>query len=375
MTDQTPVIGALLRAYVPDADDLIDLGYTGIRFYTATSEAGSYSLVHTSTLVAGTTTYDYNHTTALVTDWFYFVPYGATPGEGVRSESMPVGPPQSTRILIRQGVGNRLDLMAGPYALASVSSSTVAVISELIDPDASPHRIANRFARVVAGTGIGQTRRLRSGSTGYTIATGTITAGRAYSPAWVGADTVELWLSDRDRDMSAVVDLAMDESRVNLWWEDVTYLVSDGSSEYWLPNSIVSKGQVKRVEIAWGQYPATPDWRRAGWWDVVMDGGTPKLSVFATGLGNNPVDSSRIIRVIYNRMGDVMNSDTDYWMVPIEWAIAETELALALMLSQGRGSTESVENWARLHDRALKSAMIYRGLYSPASALNIQGAR
>ncbi len=337
MPSPQQAIGWTYSVYEPDVDRLIALGYTHIRVYSSATEDGSYALYESLALVSGTLDYSSNNPSGLATDWGRHTWYGVTPGESGASEPMPMGPPRSTRLAIRQGVGARLKAV-NVYSLASVTSASIAVISELIDPDASPHGIANRFARIVSGTGIGQTRRVRSGSTGYTVASGTVTINRATSPAWVATDSVELWLPDGDQDPSVAIDDAMQRARTKLWWESTFYLTTDDSvSEYYVADTIRDE-RIKRVEYAADTYPSRPDWCLVGYYDCVMDGGNPLLTVKQSGLGNSLYSGGTVIRVVHNRFGDRMDSDTDYWEVPLEWAIAETAFEyLMTRLSPGGG--------------------------------------
>ena len=53
MPSPTAVLGWAYDVYLPDNDDRMDLGYTAIKVYYATTEGGSYSLAGSVTLVAG----------------------------------------------------------------------------------------------------------------------------------------------------------------------------------------------------------------------------------------------------------------------------------------------------------------------------------
>lgn len=367
MPSPTAAIGATLTGYVPDVDDQIALGYTDIRFYTAASESGSYSLADTIALVSGTLDYSTNVTAAMATDWFYFVPYGSVPGEGVASEPMPVGPPQCTRLQVRQAVGKRLRLLY-TGALASVSSSTVGIITDLIDPDASAHKYGNRIARVYSGTAIGQTRRVRSGSTGYAVVTGQLTINRATSPAWLAGDGVELWKPQFDDDPSLIIDDAMNTARLRMWWEDTFYFTTDDNvSEYYGPATLREE-YVKAVEYANDSYPASPDWRSVGWYRIVQDGGQPLISALGRGRGWSMFSAGSVVRIIYNRFGDRMDTDTDYWNVPLEWAAAEVALDTVEAFRAPQGSREGLDDYASVYATLQREVMDMRAAWMPSPA-------
>ena len=373
MPSPVAAIGGTAIAYVPDDAQQLTLGYTHVRFYWASSEGGAYSLATSVALVSGQRDYSYNLTTALATDWFTWALYGAVPGEGPQSEPAPLGPARSTRLAIRQGVGARLKAVL-VYPLASVGSATAGVVSELIDPDASPHVIGNRFARIVSGTGIGQTRRVRSGSTGYTVASGTITINRATSPAWVANDSVELWLPDGDQDPSVAIDDAMQRARSKLWWEDTFYLSTDDSiSDYYVAAAIRDE-RIKRVEYAADTYPTRPNWVPVGYFDCVMDGGNPLLTVKQSGLGNSLYSGGTVIRIVYNRFGDRMDSDTDYWEVPLEWAIAEVAYEYLKNRVAPGGGREDVSDARAAIAAVLDDVMGFRLEYLPSVATRMRTA-
>ena len=374
MPDQSTFIGNYYTAYVPNDTELITLGYTVVRFYSGATEAGSYSLLGTATLAAGTIDYSYNHTAGLATDWWYWAPYGATPGEGPASEPMPAGPPRITRKTIRQAVGKRLQ-MVDVYTLASATSSTIGVISELIDADATPHRIANRWARCSAGTAIDQTRRVRAGSTGYAVATGTLTVNRAFSPAWIAGDTIELWEPRGDRDPSVAIDLAMNQARHGIWWEDTFYFSTDSAvTEYVMP-AIMREQFISRVEWATGTYPDEPSWSPVPHMVPSTIGGQLYLSVGTRPDRPWPFSAGTVIRVIYNRFGDRMDSDTDYWEVPEEWAVLETAAAYLRTVASPRGGREDVGDMRAALQSVEGELQQMRRIYMPQPTARVLAPR
>lgn len=344
MPTPTAVIGALLAAYVPDDTQQIANGYTGIRFYVASSENGIYSLVNTPALVAAQRDYSYNHTTAAATDWFKWALYGATPGEGPLSEPMPVGPPQVTRKQVRQGVGTRLALME--ILTATGSSATVFTAPELIDNDRSVHTVGNKWARPTSGS-YQSARRVRPGATGYSNrATGEVTVGRTFGGPLTASTEVELWAARGEHDPSAAVDEAMQRARRHLWWEETWYFSTDaGVSEYYMP-AVLLNGSIKSVEYAADTYPSKPDWQPVGFWALTQDGGTPLMTVLSSAEGHWMYEAGKIIRVRFSRFADRMDSDSDYFGVALEWAVAETALEYVQAQMVPNGSKEELSGIA-----------------------------
>ena len=359
-------IGATYEVSVPDVDTWIANGYTVIRIYWATSEGGTYSLEGTTlTLVSGTYAYSYNKTTANSTDWAQHAFYGATPGESPRSEPTPVGEAQSTRALIRQGVGQRLRLMQGPYSITSVTDTDTIVISSLIDADAETLAYANWFVR--SGT---QSRQIRKSPNGYTAASGTLNFRRAFSPTLEAAATAEVWKARANEDPSTIVDEAMNRARKEIWWEEVYYLApSSTQTEYALPRTIVSPGQVKRVEYAAGDFPDDPQWTQVAA-SVSMDAGVAYLSLTHSTFG-----TGTIVRVSVNRFADRMDSEADYWGAQLEWCIAETAREALRVLTVTTGKVEDIRDWRIQQADIMQECLEYRSLYRPGVEIIVEPAR
>ena len=373
MPDLSPVLGGVYTAYVPDDTQQMALGWVSVRFYRGSSETASPSLAGTVALVSGQKDYSYNDTAAVITDWFEYCLYDGA-SESQRSERVPIGPPRWTRKDIRQGVGSLLGTLK-VVAIDTAGSSTTATINELIDPDASPHGYANRYARCVAGTGIGQTRRVRAGSTGYAVATGILTINRATSPAWVAADTLELWVADGDLDPSVEIDDAMQAVRSRLWWEDTWYFTTDVNvSEYAAP-AMMRRDYIKRVERVTDSYPSRPHWEEIPWWDLNMNGAQPMLSIGSTIEGKAAFAAGEILRVVWNRFGDRMDSDTDSWDVPLEWAIAEVAEAYLQRRVRPHGGNEDTQDSQRSLSTIQEMRRNLRRTYMPSVAVGMIGPR
>lgn len=339
------VIGGVINVYVPNVDELIALGYTHIRVYWATSENGSYSHVNgTSTaLVAGTTSYEYNYTTGAPTDWAKYTFYGATPGETVSSEPIRVGAVNATRKEIRRLAGRLLRMMEPVVALSAVTDGDTIVADSMADADGLAQRFQNYWIR--SGTQSRQVRRATSSPAGWIPASGTFNLRRAFSPSLSTSDEIEVWRPKGQDDPSVLMDEAMQSARRHVWWQEVFYLTTTADvSEYDLPAGIIeSPGQVARVEYAAGTFPSQPDWRPVAGARVLMDGGVPLISLKADGWGNM-LQANIIVRVILNRFGDRMDSDTDYWNAPLEYCAAAVAREFLKRMGVPSGSTEVTDD-------------------------------
>lgn len=371
MPDQSPYLGTLLVAYIPDPDGHIDDGYDTVRFYTATSESGSFSLAGTDTLASGQYDYSYNDTSGNLTDWYYWVLYSAANGEGDASIPEPVGHPRISRKTIRQDVGKLLR-MVDVYDLVAAASSTVATITELIDADADVDTIANRFARCVAGTASGQTRRIRDGSNGYSdLTTGEITVARAFSPAWVAGDEIELWEPEADRDPSDLIDYHMQFAAKRVWWEEVSYFATESSqSEYTVPVQM-TENLIKRVEIATDSYPDRPGWAPVGWWGLT--GRT--LTISANPTRDVTYAADKVGRVVWTRYGDRMDSDTDWWRCDREWAALEVAVSYLTGRAAPVGNAEDVRDALRSLEAFESLLRPFRSVLTPSGVSSIQAPR
>lgn len=370
MPSSAAIIGGSFTAYIPDDGAQIDLGWDQVRIYWATSETATATLVSTQTLVDGQIDYTYNNETALITDWAEWCLYNSTDAEeGPRSERVPIGPPQSTRKLIRQGAGRRLRLLDGPYTIASVDDSDTCTIDELVDPDAAVGRFANKYIRVVEGTAIGQTRRIRNiTNSGYVPATGKLTINRATNPAWVANDVAEVWRPKGDEDPSALIDEAMNRVATRVWWRDTFYFSIDSNvSEYFMPATMRPEAIVA-VEWASDSYPDRPGWSPVGGWEWVYEQGNGVMSVRRTNLGDpSYYDQGDILRVTYNRYGDAMDTDSDYWNVNLQWAIAETAMEFLDTIGTPSGSKEEITDAERARAAVARDLEHFRRVFMPAA--------
>ena len=365
-----PQIGVTLRVSVPLAAELMDLGYTDIRVYWATSEAGSYSLVTTIPLVSTTFVYEYNNTTGLATDWAYIAYFGAGPSEGPPSPPQPVSKPRSTRKVIRQGVLARLQL-GKVVVVASASSSTKFIASSLIDPDASAQKYTSWFARAATGAQAGESRRVRTAAnTGYAPATGEITVNRAYGGALATAVEVELWKPHGDDDPSVIVDEAMQEARQNLWYDE-EFLISAlaNQSEYTLPDGC-NELTIRAVEWATDDYPDRPGWVEVPVWHE-------NLGVISLSRTTGPWggwSTGEVIRVRYAALVDRMDTEADYWDANLEWAIGETALAYLDRIAKPDGKEAAID-YDRKRGQVLREVQRWRQIYMPRARVKVVLAR
>lgn len=372
MPSPAAVIGGSAHIYVPDDDEQIDLGWTHIRVYWASSESASASLETTIALVSGQKDYTYNKTDALATDHFEWCLYDGA-DEGPRSERVPIGPPRVTREDIRQGVGQRLRLMRLGTVLASPTPTTTAFAStNLIDADASEYLYANWFVRFASGNVDGEVRRVRNkANSGYAPTTGVITAN-AFSQAPSSGDVFELWRPRGSEDSSQMVDEAMTRAAHRVWWEETFYLTIDANvSEYYLP-AIVDERGVRLAEFSSDTYPTRPGWEPVPRIYYTREGGNRLASVYAHGMWDSYLDSGRVCRLVYARHGDAMDNDADYWSVPLQWAIAETGLEFLEMIATPGAGLEEYVDADRARKVLAREAEFYRKTHMPEARIQVE---
>lgn len=366
-------IGASVTAFVPNDERLLDLGYTDVRIFWASAENGPFTQEADIPLVGGQFDYFFNKPDAAQTDWWYWAPYGAVPGLGPGSEAMPVGPPRNSRLAVRQGVGRRLGIMQ----LAPVTTGTDAdtlVCASLIDADASPAKFANKFARSVGGNVPGEVRRIRAAANGgYVPATGTLNFGNQFSATPTTSTVLEIWTPAKDSDPSAMVDEAMNRARRRLWWdESFLFTIDRNVTDYFMPASMIP-GTVRSVDFAAGDYPERPGWAPVGFWDLSMDLGQPLMTVSRNAfLPSQSYEQGTIIRVRYNRIGDRMDDDDDYWGVPLEWAVAEVAFDYLNLIATPGGGREDVSDAATAKARVLEEALEWRRMFMPPAKVQMR---
>ena len=353
MSTQVEVIGTKYDIYVPNVDDLIDLGYTHIRVFQEASESVAVGAADTSILlVAGTYDYSYNKTTGLQTDWAEHCFYSVANGEGPHTERVPLDRPRTTRLVIRQGVGRKLRMME-LFTVASAASATNFIASALIDPDASTQRYANWFARVASGTYATAIRRVRGAGTGYVVATGEIVVSRTYGGSLVLGDTVELWRPHGDEDPSSIIDEAINDARVQMFLDETwIFSVDSNVTEYTMPDGCLEQ-TIQKVEWAAGTYPDDPEWIELHNYDT-----TGRLiSVGRRTAGD-------LIRISYTPNPDILDSDSDYWECDKQWAIAEAALAYLNRIGKPGGQEEAIEH-DRKRGRLMDELRLLRPRYMP----------
>lgn len=374
MSDLTPRIGWMVRYDAPDVASLMDLGYTHIRVYSAASEAGSYSLHESLELVAGTFHYTSNDPDGLATDWVRFAYYGAVPGESDLSEAVPVGPPVSTRKLIRQMAGERLNLCTVHEVLASPSPTTTAFAAqELIDADNDDEIYARYQVRFTSGGNSGVRRRVRNvANSGYTPATGVLIVNPALSGAPTAGDEFELWHPKGNQDVTDLMDQAINRAAYRVMWEDTHYFVTQTDVEEYRMPGIMLDRMIKSIEWAAGTFGTRPVWRPVEHPSFRRESGSLVLNIAASGLIPPPFSNNTVIKVEYVRHGDLLQSDSDSWDVPLEWASAEAAMEFLDVLGTPTGSLEGVVDAERAKGSLQRQLEVMRQLYMPAPQVIVE---
>lgn len=367
MPDFNADIGATVHVYVPDDDVAIANLYTGIRIYWATSQTASASLATTLTLVEEQRDYNYNKTDALESDWWEWALYGATPGEGPRSERMPVGPPRATRKDIRQIAGQRLRVCRVLDVAASPTpSATAFAASVLIDADASTYLHCNKIVRFASGSLATEVKRVRDkGATGYTPASGLLTCN-TFSGAPTAGDDFELWTPNGSDDTSELMDRAINDAAGFMWWPETFFFATDDAVEEYFMPFLMRRDFVRSVEFVTGSYPDEPGWQPVARPVFRYQSGRLVLNLHDSGPGINQFTAGTIVKVEYDRPGQDLNSDTDAWYVNRRWAAAEAAMCFLDLLGTPRGGLENVVDAERAKGSLQRDLEMFRSQYFPA---------
>src|SRR5687768_13181232 len=105
-------LGNPISIPVPDIDEILE-SYNRIRLYKASSQTGTYNLLDTITLVAGTNSYSYQDETGLSTDWYRYSFFQTSDSsESVQSDPQPAG---GTAIYTRQEIRRRVAYLMSLY--------------------------------------------------------------------------------------------------------------------------------------------------------------------------------------------------------------------------------------------------------------------
>lgn len=246
------------------------LTYTGIQLYSATSPGGSYSLVTTITLVAGTYYYTYVDSAGTITTWYKYRFHNAT-GPVDSDYVNPFQTNLPTRKLIRQKAIK--DYKAG-YVLTAASSgqgTTTAAFTNYMTSATT-----NSSKRGV-GTWLYPTSGLRVGEivkvSAYSAATpGVFTVTPSLTGVLATADEVEWHWFASPEDWNDAINRGLDR----YFYLDRVPIVGTATAEQslsYLP-WLYSRDQVCGL---WN-YPITNDveraWGRAGrWWGTRQESG------------------------------------------------------------------------------------------------------
>jgi hypothetical protein len=239
----------------------------------------------------------------------------------------------ATTQTFRRALANALDDLAGPYAITSATSSTV-VVPALINGAASvsTNGYAGRWVYVASGTGVGQTRRVRTN--GFTAASGTLTIDPAWTITPSAADLIEL-----TNYFPATAQVGADSSYLTILNASLRQIVAPDrisiaittSQEYSLATWVAWLDRQERVTGFWepgptGGLPIPAEWRRPR---LRFDAELPVLEIavpFLTATGNLSLDVLR---------------PADTWIrVVSTWA--ESTVGLASETDEARPSVEDV---------------------------------
>lgn len=367
MPDFAADIGATVHVYVPDDDVAIDNGYTHVRIYWASSQTASASLETSVELVEEQRDYSYNKDDALEGDWWEWALYGATPGEGPRSERTPVGPPRATRQDIRQLAGQRLRVCRVLEVAASPSpTSTAFASSELIDADASTYLHCNKVVRFTTGTLAGEVKRVRDkAATGYTPATGLLTCN-AFTGAPTAGDDFELWVPNGSDDTSELMDQAISQAAAYLWWPETFFFSTDEDVEEYFMPFLMRRDFIRSIEFSTGTYPSEPGWQPVARPVFRYQSGRLVLNLQDAGPGLNRFTAGTIVKIEYDRPAQELNTDSEAWYVNRRWAAVEAAMAFLDLIGTPRGGLENIVDAERAKGALQRDIEMYRGQYFPA---------
>lgn len=212
-------LGNLVTANRPDiASDIAT--FDQLRFYRASSQTGSGSVVNTATLVAGTTSYQYQDTSGLATDWYYHTLFNSSSSqESTATERIPAtNAPVYSRQTIRQMLADRLGCYGKPLrnytfpgssgTTTGAGSSTTVVCSTFISGRWATNQWVDWFLRATSGTESGNERLVTS----FTAASGTFTTD-AWGTGVGNSATFELYMLRP----SSWWDQRIDQARRDVW--------------------------------------------------------------------------------------------------------------------------------------------------------------
>lgn len=196
------VSGTTVYVPLPDNDALMSAGHTTLRLYRATARQGTYAVVGTAALVAGTSVYSFTVASGALTDWYYHVPYTGSV-EGQASEPYPATqqPVYSQLDMLRLAADDLLlfgrvpggETWPGPSGTTTAAgTATTVVCSDFADTRFADTDFVDWYLRLNGGTYAGQERRLR-GTPALDPNNGAFTVSRAFGGAPGSSVTFDLW--------------------------------------------------------------------------------------------------------------------------------------------------------------------------------------
>ena len=129
---------------------------------------------------------------------------------------------------------------------------------------------------------------------------------------------------------------------------------------------------IKSIEWAAGTFGTRPVWRPVEHPDFRRESGSLVLNIAASGLIPPPFSNNTVIKVEYVRHGDLLQSDSDSWDVPLEWASAEAAMEFLDVLGTPTGSLEGVVDAERAKGSLQRQLEVMRQLYMPAPQVIVE---
>lgn len=237
-------LGNLISIAIPNiASDIAT--FTTLRIYRCTSQTSTTTLINSPTLVAGTTQYQYQDTSGLLTSWYTWNLFDGGSNTTTDAERFPaVNAPAWDRATLRQLVADRLGLYGKPkrgLAMPAVSgtttgagSSTTAVDSTYISGRWETNAFRDWYLLATSSTESGNERLITS----FTAASGTFTTDAFATGIGSGA-TIEIY-----------------GMRPSTWW---TERVNDGLWDLWVPVRSPLDGITSQTEYALPWYFEDPE--------------------------------------------------------------------------------------------------------------------
>lgn len=254
------------------------LTYTQIKLESASAVDGSYSVVSTTTLVAGTVYYAITDAAGGITTWYRYRLYNTT-GPVASGYSNPFQPTGVSRLRLREKV---LVDYHGGHLLVSTSggsASSILTLDYRVKTEAyRATRGAGTWIKVTSGTHINEVTRV----TAINKTTGAIAVSPSLTGALADGDTFEwLWM-----DAPEEIDACINRALLRYKYLDRVPIVGTGLNEQSL--SYIPDLYAKRFIVGLWQYPTVNSssspldierpWSSYGnWWNTREEGGVITL--------------------------------------------------------------------------------------------------